>query len=156
MESSMLKTLKSNNQDKEYPSSLGKLWSLEEETQLLHELANNIDKDKIAEIHERTIGGIISRIKFIAIRMYMKNSSIDTIIEKTKMERNEVMEIIKKHNEYNDKEKRGSKPKPEIKSEIKIKVNVEDEILEIKRELMTMNKNMEKIFKVLETLELAE
>ena len=86
----------------------------------------------------------------------MKNSSIDTIIEKTKMERNEVMEIIKKHNEYNNKEKRGSKPKSEIKPEIKIKVNVEDEILEIKRELMTMNKNMEKIFKVLETLELAE
>jgi hypothetical protein len=150
MDSKMLKRLKEKNPDKEYPSSIGKLWTKEEEDQLLREIANNMDNQTIADNHERTIGGIVSRIKYIAIKMHTSNNSIENIIETTKLDMNELMELIRK----NDKrDKKNSTPDT---SSIITNMNIENEILDIKLELVNINKNMEKIFKLLETLELVE
>jgi hypothetical protein len=63
MESPMLKMLKSQNPDKEYPASTGQKWTDDEEKLLLEELSKNMDIETIAQTHKRTIGGINSRLK---------------------------------------------------------------------------------------------
>lgn len=74
----------------------GKGWSKEEETKLLDELHNNLDIKSIAEAHKRTIGGIETRRKVIAYRLYCEKHSIEDIICKTKLERSEVMDAIRR------------------------------------------------------------
>ena len=64
---------------KDYPKNLGKLWTKDEEQLLLQELSENFDIEKIAINHERTSGGIISKINDIAYKMYIDNISIDEI-----------------------------------------------------------------------------
>ena len=80
----MLKKLQESGKD--YPKNIGKLWSKDEEKLLLQELSENIDIEQIAINHERTSGGIISRINDIAYKMYIDNISMDEIIEKTKLD----------------------------------------------------------------------
>ena len=85
-----------SNEDKEYPSNMGQKWSDEEETLLLEELNNNIDIEIIAQKHNRTIGGINSRRQEIAYKMYLKNVSIEKIINQTKLDYNFIEQIIQK------------------------------------------------------------
>ena len=66
MGSPMLKMIKQQNPNKEYPEKLGEKWTVEEENTLLQELADNITIKDIAESHKRTLGGIIGRQKTIA------------------------------------------------------------------------------------------
>jgi len=63
-----------SNEDKEYPSNMGQKWNDEEEKLLLQELNDNIDIEIIAQKHNRTIGGINSRRREIAYKMYLKMS----------------------------------------------------------------------------------
>ena len=96
MESPMLKMLKSQNTDKEYPSNIGKKWNDDEEKILLEELKKNIDIEFIAKTHNRTIGGINSRRQQIAYKLHCDNVSIEKIIEITKLDRFQILETIKK------------------------------------------------------------
>lgn len=56
---------------KEQPetSAVGNRWTPEEETRLIDSLGQGKDIDEIAKEHKRTVGGIKSRMKEIAIRM---------------------------------------------------------------------------------------
>lgn len=92
-----------SNEDTEYPSNMGQKWSDEEEILLLDELNNNIDIEIIAQKHGRTIGGINSRRREIAYKMYLKNVSIEEIIRQTKLDNNSIEEIIKKKQNNNSK-----------------------------------------------------
>ena len=96
MESPMLKMLKSQNPDKEYPSNIGKKWNDDEEKILLEELNKNIDIELIAKTHNRSIGGINCRRKEIAYKLHCTNVSIEKIIEITKLDRFQILETIKK------------------------------------------------------------
>ena len=71
MDSPMLKMIKHQNQNKEYPEKLGEKWTVEEENTLLQELADNMNIKDIAESHKRTLGGIVGRQKTIAYSMYL-------------------------------------------------------------------------------------
>ena len=73
-------------------SNIGKKWTDEEEEILLKELSTNIDIELIAQKHNRNIGGITSRIKKIAYKLYINNNSIDEIIIKTKLNELEIIE----------------------------------------------------------------
>ena len=86
MDSPMLKMLKLQNPDKEYPSNMGLKWFEDEEALLLEELKQNIDIETIAQNHNRTKGGINARRREIAYRMYLKNMSIEEIMEQTKLD----------------------------------------------------------------------
>jgi len=92
-----------SNEDREYPSNMGQKWSDEEEILLLEELNNNIDIEIIAQKHNRTIGGINSRRREIAYKMYLKNVSIEEIIRQTKLDNNSIEETIKKRQNNNSK-----------------------------------------------------
>ena len=92
-----------SNEDTEYPSNMGQKWSDEEEILLLEELNNNIDIEIIAQKHNRTIGGINSRRREIAYKMYLQNVSIEEIIRQTKLDNNSIEETIKKRQNNNAK-----------------------------------------------------
>lgn len=97
-----LDMIRISNKDKEYPYNMGQKWSDEEEILLLEELNNNIDIEIIAQKHNRTIGGINSRRKEIAYKMYLKNVSIEEIIRQTKLDSNSIEGTIKKRQNKND------------------------------------------------------
>ena len=88
--------IKISNEDKEYPSNMGQKWSDEEEILLLQELNDNIDIGIIAQKHNRTIGGINSRRKEIAYKMYLKQLSIEDIIKQTKLDYTCIEQTIQK------------------------------------------------------------
>ena len=98
MDSPMLKMLKLQNPDKEYPSNMGLKWFEDEEALLLEELKQNIDIETIAQNHNRTKGGINARRREIAYRMYLKNMSIEEIMEQTKLD-DECMNQIRFENQ---------------------------------------------------------
>lgn len=67
-------------------SRQGKVWSNEELDLLFSELRQNIDINRIAEIHERSIGGIDSRRRLIAYQMYLQKKSMEEIMNITKLD----------------------------------------------------------------------
>lgn len=96
MDSPMLKMIKQQNPDKEYPTKLGEKWTIEEENKLLQELDDNINIKDIAESHKRTLGGIIGRQKTIAYRMYLTGATEDEIIKITKLSNEQISKTIAK------------------------------------------------------------
>ena len=85
-----------SNEHTDYPSNMGQKWSDEEELLLLEELKNNIDIETIAQKHNRTVGGINSRRREIAYRMYKRNVCIQEIIKHTKLDYNSIEKIVQK------------------------------------------------------------
>jgi hypothetical protein len=97
MDSPMLKMIKQQNPDKEYPEKLGEKWTIEEENTLLQELdENTLTLKDIAESHKRTYGGIIGRQKTIAYRMYLAGDTEDEIIRITKLTNEQLIKTIAK------------------------------------------------------------
>ena len=130
--SNMLKKLKSQNPDKEYPSNIGQKWTIEEENILLEELDKNIDINLIAQAHNRTIGGIIGRQKDIAYKMHINKTPIEEIIIKTKLSQELILETIAKK-ETTTKSKMFSLENEviEMKMEIKDLKNTINELIEM-------------------------
>jgi hypothetical protein len=140
MESSMLKMIKLQNPDKEYPSNLGKKWSKEEETTLLDALNKNINIEIIAQNHNRTKGGIYSRCNHIVYKMYLKNISIEEIIEKTKLDEKHIKKIIEKKENYRPTTIQETKKPLSIKSEVSELKNEINELKNTIKELVEMMK----------------
>jgi hypothetical protein len=114
--------VKIQNPEKDYPSAMGQKWTDEEETSLLEELTR-IDIETIAQLHNRSIGGINARRREIAYKMYLKNISMEEIIEQTKLDVNCIRQTIERRN-------KSSKSTP-----IEPRPNIESEIIEMKNEL---------------------
>jgi hypothetical protein len=164
MESPMLKRIKTLNPDKEYPKNLGKPWSNKEETQLLDEVSKNIDMESISQIHERTLGGIVGRIKEIGYKMYLKNCSIDEIMETTKLDNNQINETIERKQIKGDKNKNKyetvvltpqtidgkiteNKYETRWKSEIKCELNeIKNNMVEIKNTLKELTEMINAVY----------
>ena len=146
----MLKMLKTQNPDKEYPSNIGQKWTDKEDFILLEELNQNIDIETIAENHNRTIGGIKSRCKEIAYKMFLKNISIEEIIKQTKLDDECIKLIIDKKQNYTPKKIKT----PEIKiktPEIKIKT-IETEISEMKNEITHLKNTIKELVEMMKAV----
>jgi hypothetical protein len=143
MESSMLQWLKTKNSDKEYPSNLGQKWSDEEEILLLEELSKNIDIQLIAQSHNRTIGGINARRKQIVYKLYSNNISIEEIILKTKLEKDQIIEIIKK---------RQNNPTKSEVIEIKKLFSIESEIDELKNDIKEVKNTLKELVEMMKAV----
>jgi len=128
-----------SNEDREYPSNMGQKWSDEEEILLLEELRNNIDIEIIAQKHNRTIGGINSRRREIAYKMYLKHVSIEEIIRQTKLDNNSIEEIIKKRQNNNSK-----KIKTKEIDNVFISINKNDYI-ELQNDVKNMKNDIKQI-----------
>ena len=143
MESSMLQWLKTKYSDKEYPSNLGQKWSDEEEILLLEELSKNIDIQLIAQSHNRTIGGINARRKQIVYKLYSNNISIEEIILKTKLEKDQIIEIIKR---------RQNNPTKSKVIEIKKLFSIESEIDELKNDIKEVKNTLKELVEMMKAV----
>ena len=128
-----------SNEDKEYPSNMGQKWSDAEEILLLEELNNNIDIEIIAQNHNRTIGGINSRRREIAYKMYLKNVSIEEIIRQTKLDNYSIEETIKKRQNNNS-----NKLKTKEIDNVFISINKKDYI-ELTNDVINMKNDIKQI-----------
>lgn len=128
----MLRVLKLLNPDKEYPMNLGKKWTSQEEKVLLEELHKNMNIHKIAKLHNRTVGGINSRRREIAYKLYCSKIPMELISEKTKLNIIEIENTIKK------KENKNSNEFAEL-AELKCEIN------NIKNDMEIIKKNLESI-----------
>lgn len=90
------------------PRLLNNPWSKEEEDKLLIEI-QTLKKEEIAKIHNRTVNGISSRLRKLALRMYNENISLDIISNKTKISKEEFINYIEhkkiKEQKYQEKMK---------------------------------------------------
>ena len=143
MDSSMLKRLKSQNPDKNYPSNTGQKWTDEEESLLLEELSQGINIEIIAQSHKRTIGGINSRRREIAYKLHVKNTSIEEIIMITKLNEDEITETI------NKRKNNPKKSKSIEKTEIKSTFSIEEEITEMKNDIKELKNIMKELMELI-------
>lgn len=84
------------------PANLGMKWNEDEETELLEEIHQKMDNKAIAQKHQRTVGGITSRIRHIAYEMYLKKISMEEIEKVTQLDGKQVLKIIEKKQIEND------------------------------------------------------
>jgi hypothetical protein len=138
----MLKMLKLQNPDKEYPSNIGLKWFEDEETILLQELNKNIDIETIAQNHNRTIGGINTRRKEIAYKMYLKNISMEEIMEKTKLDEGCITQTIDKRKKYNSKNM----------TETKNPISLESEITEMKNDIKELKNTIKELVEMMKAV----
>ena len=144
MESPMLKMLKSQNPDKDYPSNTGQKWTDEEETLLLEELSKNIDIQLIAQCHNRTIGGINARRREIAYKLYSNNNSMEEIILKTKLDEDQIIETIKR--------RQNNLNKCKSLTEIKKPFSIESEIDEMKNDIKELKNTMNELVEMMKAV----
>jgi len=140
----MLKMLKSKNPDKDYPSNTGEKWTDEEETLLLEELSKNIDIQLIAQYHNRTIGGINSRRREIAYKLYSNNNSMEDIILKTKLDEDQITETIKKL--------QNNPKKCKSITEIKTPFSIESEIDKMKNEIKELKNTIKELVEMMKAV----
>lgn len=141
----MLKMIKTKNPDKDYPASHGQKWTDEEENTLLNELDKNIDIEIIAQTHKRTIGGIRGKQRRIAYKMYVKKASIEEIIKKTKLDKEQIMEIIKIKENPQKKVKTMQNPKKVKTIQKPKKVSLESEIIEMRCEIKELKNTINEL-----------
>jgi len=78
-------------------ANLGKPWADEEVVQLLTEIQKNLTHAEIAEIHKRTTGSVLQRLKSIAADYHFNdNRPIEQIIKYTGLSQREIQEAIAK------------------------------------------------------------
>jgi len=91
--------------------NMGKPWKSEEQQQLLKGIQDKIQMEDIAKAHKRTIGGIRSRLREIAVTYYLKESKpINEICVLTGLSKDDVIDGIIRR-EYTDELKANKKPK---------------------------------------------
>jgi phosphoribosylformylglycinamidine (FGAM) synthase-like enzyme len=82
------------NPDK-YPSRMGQAWTTDETVDLMKAIADGQSIKDIASHHERTIGGIRTRLCTIAAELHFKhNMSMEDIIKKTSLSPGEIENAI--------------------------------------------------------------
>ena len=98
------------NTETAIPAAKGKKWSSEEETQLLDELDRGLNVNSIASLHDRTYGGITSRMREIACRMIEAGEEMSKVVMVTKVSEHQINDAI-------EKKKYTAKKRDERKSE---------------------------------------
>ena len=124
----------------------GFIWTDDEESQLLAEIKRDISYDDICTNHKRTIGGIKSRLKMIAVRMYYEKKEMKEIMQTTRLNEFQVTEALEK---YKQKMKQSFETK---KSEGSNDVVIKNDTMV--KELELIRKSIELLQKHIEILEM--
>jgi predicted HTH domain antitoxin len=78
-------------------SASGSKWTTDEENALIYSIGNNKDITEIAKDHQRTLGGIKSRLREIAVRLIEKeNKSIEEVARTLQMNVQEIKDAQKR------------------------------------------------------------
>lgn len=145
----MLQLIQKMNPGKEYPANLGAIWTAEEDKTLLEEIENGYDFETIADNHKRTVGGIYARRKEIAFKMYCSCMSMDEIIRKTKLTREDINLVVDKKRNSSERKKRtdavidinlsGQNDLTQLKSEL---VGIKSDIVSMRNEIFELKKTI--------------
>jgi hypothetical protein len=135
--------VKMKNPEKEFPTNMGQKWTDAEETLLLEELNKNMDMETISQTHNRTIGGINSRRKEIAYKMYLKNVSMEEIINHTKLDDECIQQTIERRQNNNTNKITERKQHTPIKSEI---TEMKNEIKDLKNTIKELVEMMKAVY----------
>lgn len=76
------------------PAAKGKRWSDEEEASLLLEIKSDVSISDIAKTHDRTYGGITSRLREIACKMLLNGREMHYVIGETHLTENQINEAL--------------------------------------------------------------
>ena len=79
-----------------YPSRMGHVWSADEEMRLLESIKRNTQIKQIAMQHERTPGGITSRLRVIAFNLHKSDTSMEDIQTITGLTREVIEDAVKR------------------------------------------------------------
>lgn len=131
--------LKTKDPDTDYLINKGQKWTDEEENTLLQELDKNINIEDIAQRHKRTVGGIRGRQRTIAYNMYVKKMSIEDIMRKTKLHKNQIRETIT----------RKEKPPKKVSSK---KVSLKNEIIEMRSEIKELKNTIKEMVEMMKAV----
>jgi hypothetical protein len=107
----------------------------DEEMQLLEELAQKIDKKEKLSTHHKRI------MKEIAYKMFVNNPINEIINKPSPLNEEQIIDIVHKTHNSNQKENPRN-------------MTVVNDVNHIKEQISNINSNIEKIFKLLETLEI--
>lgn len=136
----MLQMRQSHNPEKDIQSNVNQKWFENEEALLLKELNQHMDITIIAQNHNRKMGAINSRRKEITYKMFLKNMSIEEIVEKTKLDEGSIKQTIENRKIYSLRKTTESKKPFSLESEM---ADIEKEMNKLKntiQELVEMMK----------------
>ena len=112
---------------------------------MLEELNQNINIDLISQNHKRTVGGIHSRCREIAYKMFINNISMEEIINKTKLNEKQIIETIKK---------RKNTPPKKIKPIIEPQklFSLENEVIEMKNDIKELKSSIKELIEMIKAV----
>lgn len=117
-----------------HPAKLGAPWKEEDIQQLLADVKNKLTHEEIANKHERTVGGISSRLRELAADYYFNNElPIEKIQKYTGLSTEQIADAISKRQyKMDQKEKKGVPPSAKLVSDpLDLKQDDSSELKEI-------------------------
>lgn len=118
-----------------YPARMGKAWDDHETLNLLKKIRENKTVDTIAKEHERTVGGITSRLRVLAYEFYEEGKTIDQIKKYTGLSTEQIADSISKREYAKLIKERKQNLKNKLKEDpINKKMN-QEELLQTVREI---------------------
>ena len=133
---------------------MGKPWKKEEVDQLLIEIKDNMDYEKIAAAHKRKSGGIISRLRQVAAELHLdEKKTIDECIDITGLDKSDVLDAIDKH-EYDQRaKKRAAEIKAQVKAQgISVPTRVLDPVADLRKDVNELKKDVKEILRLMNAL----
>jgi DNA-directed RNA polymerase specialized sigma24 family protein len=116
-------------------AAVGRRWTSEEETKLIDLLATDKCLREIALEHRRTIGGIMSRLKLIAVRMIeMEGMTIDKVCDTLRITYKTVESAMAKYRNKHLSTPAASAPAPPV-SRMDVLTDIRDILLRIEANL---------------------
>jgi hypothetical protein len=116
-------------ENSKYPKRMGQHWDDSETAQLLKEIREKTVISEIARKHERTEGGITSRLKALAWEYHSEGRGLEEIMKFTGLSESEIQKTILRRSN------------PSVKAEKNEKKN-DNDILEILKDIQSMMKEL--------------
>ena len=118
-----------------YPARMGKAWDDHETLNLLKKKRENKTVDTIAKEHERTVGGITSRLRVLAYEFYEEGKTIDQIKKYTGLSTEQIADSISKREYAKSIKERKQNLKNKLKEDPLDKKMNQEELLQAVREI---------------------
>lgn len=118
-----------------YPARMGKAWDDHETLNLLKKIRENKTVDTIAKEHERTVGGITSRLRVLAYEFYEEGKTIDQIKKYTGLSTEQIADSISKREYAKSIKERKQNLKNKLKEDPLDKKMNQEELLQAVREI---------------------
>ena len=133
-------------------TNMGKPWSQEELSQLLQEIKEKKSIIDIAALHNRTQGGINSRLRDTAAILYLNdNKTIAECIEITGLDKSDIIDAISRR-EYNIMMKAKKAETKETQKGISVPQKPIDSVNELRKDINELKKDVKEILRLMNTI----